>query len=94
MSAPALALSDDQAEAYDLVTELLRGAGVDLVDGATTPVAEGREAVLAVLGKAGTGKTLLLAELTKAARAAGVEIVSGDYESRRARERRFWPKRK
>ncbi|MEM0948806.1 MAG: AAA family ATPase [Pseudomonadota bacterium] len=88
MTSTSLALSDDQAEAYDLVTELLRGAGVDLDKAMTTPQAEGRESVLAVLGKAGTGKTLLLAELTRAAKAAGVEIVSGDFESRRARERR------
>ena len=88
MATTSLALSDDQAEAYDRVTEVLRGAGVDLDDAITTPQAEDREAVLAVLGKAGTGKTLLLAELTQAAKAAGVEIVSGDYESRKARERR------
>ncbi|MDU8944579.1 ATP-dependent DNA helicase [Ovoidimarina sediminis] len=86
MSATALALSDDQAEAFDTVSEVLRGAGIDLVDGHTTPQAEARESVLAVLGKAGTGKTLLLAELTKALAEAGVETVSGDYESRRARE--------
>ena len=67
---------------------MLRGAGIDLLEGHTMPRAEGRESVMAVLGKAGTGKTLLLAELTRALGAAGVETVSGDYESRRARERR------
>ncbi len=43
---------------------------------------------MAVIGKAGSGKTLLLAELYKSLEGAGVQIVSGDYESRRARERR------
>ena len=88
MSATALSLSEDQAEAFDQVTEMLRGAGVDLDEGMTTPRTDGHEGVMAVLGKAGTGKTLLLAELTRALEAAGVEIVSGDYESRRAKDRR------
>ncbi|HKK84596.1 MAG TPA: AAA family ATPase, partial [Roseovarius sp.] len=39
-------------------------------------------------GKAGSGKTLLLAELTRAMTEAGVEIVSGDYEGRRRKDRR------
>ncbi len=88
MSGTALSLSEDQAEAFDQVTEMLRGAGIDLDEGTTTPRAEGREGVMAVLGKAGTGKTLLLAELTRALEAAGVDVVSGDYESRRAKTKR------
>ncbi|MEO0703504.1 MAG: AAA family ATPase [Pseudomonadota bacterium] len=89
MSQTALSLSEDQADAFDSVTELLRTQGVDLDEGMTTPRAEGRGAkVLAIMGKAGTGKTLLLAQLTKALEEAGVEPVSGDYESRKARERR------
>lgn len=41
-----------------------------------------------MIGKAGSGKTLLLAHLVKALVAAGVEPVSTDYESKRARARR------
>lgn len=82
------ALSEDQAEAYDLVAEVLNGAGVDLSQSMTTPRASQRERVVAILGKAGTGKTLLLAGLAQSLTEAGVETVSGDYESRRARERR------
>jgi exodeoxyribonuclease-5 len=44
--------------------------------------------VLAVIGKAGSGKTLLLAELVRALEAAGVEIISGDWEGRRRKDRR------
>ncbi|RMD89947.1 MAG: ATPase, partial [Alphaproteobacteria bacterium] len=44
--------------------------------------------LLAVLGKAGSGKTALLAELFRALRAAGVEPVSGDWEGRRRPDRR------
>ncbi len=88
MSAPALQFSDDQAEAYDSVTEMLRGAGVDLVEGTLTPPVEGRGSVVAVLGRAGSGKTMLLAQLTEALKAAGVEVVSGDWEGRRRKDRR------
>ena len=88
MTAPVLAFSDDQATAFDSVSEMLRGVGVDLDAGILTPRAEGKTRVMAVTGKAGSGKTLLLAELTKALRDAGVEMVSADYENRRARDRR------
>ena len=88
MSVPALQFSEDQAEAWDRVAELLRGAGVDLDDGLLTPDASGRAQVLAVVGKAGSGKTMLLAALYKALAEAGVETVSGDYEGRRRRDRR------
>ncbi len=85
----ALALSDDQAEAWDTVSELLGEAGVDLLGGACLPPQEDPNgSVLAVLGKAGSGKTLLLAELFKSLRESGVEIVSGDYEGKKRRERR------
>ena len=80
--------SDDQATAFDAVAEALRSAGIDLESGhAKRPGSKGA-GVLAVIGKAGSGKTLLLAELYKALCDAGVEVVSGDYESRRASEKR------
>jgi exodeoxyribonuclease-5 len=88
MQSPALTFSDDQAEAWDRVAEQLRGMGIDLVDATLSPAAEGKSQVLAVVGKAGSGKTMLLAALYRAMVAAGVEIVSGDYEGRRRRDRR------
>jgi exodeoxyribonuclease-5 len=88
MSLPHLTFSDDQAEAHDRLADLLRGAGVDIDAGTTTPRAEGKSRVMAVVGKAGSGKTLLLAELYKALQQAGVEVVSGDYEGRRRKDRR------
>ena len=88
MSVPALTFSDDQATAYDSITEMLRGVGVDLDAGHTMPAAEGKDSIMAVTGKAGSGKTLLLAELSRALTDAGVEIVSGDYESRKSRDKR------
>ncbi len=81
--------SDDQAAAWDRLAEMLAKAGIDILDEETAPPdPEAESAVLAVLGKAGSGKTLLLSELTKALIAAGVETVSGDYEGKRRKERR------
>jgi exodeoxyribonuclease-5 len=88
MTALPVAFSDEQAIARDRIAEALRGHGVDIDGETTTPLAEGERSVLAVIGKAGSGKTLLLAELVRALEAAGVEIVSGDWEGRRRKDRR------
>jgi exodeoxyribonuclease V len=88
MQAPALIFSDDQAEAYDRLAAAFVGAGIDLAEGVLTPMAEGRTSVLAVVGKAGSGKTMLLAELYRGLKAAGVDVISGDYEGRRRKDRR------
>ena len=85
----ALTLSDDQAEAWDAVSDLLGAAGVDMLGASTLPPKEDQSpSVLAVLGKAGSGKTLLLAELFKSLQEAGVDVVSGDYEGKKRRDRR------
>lgn len=88
MQLPALTFSDDQAEAYDRLTAALMGAGIDLTNGTLTPMTEGKATVLAVVGKAGSGKTMLLAELYRGLKAAGVDVISGDYEGRRRKDRR------
>jgi AAA domain/UvrD-like helicase C-terminal domain len=89
MTNSPVVFSDDQATAFDSVTEMLRFAGVHLDDEALlTPPAGSKSGVMAVIGKAGSGKTLLLAELYKALEGAGVQIVSGDYESRKNKDRR------
>ena len=88
MSQTALTFSDDQAEAFDSVADMLRGAGVDLENALLTPPRDTGSGVMAVIGKAGSGKTLLLGELHKALVEAGVDVVSGDYEGRRRKDRR------
>ncbi len=88
MTLPALEFSEDQAEAFDQVAEVLRRVGVNLADAVLTADAAGGPSVLAVIGKAGSGKTMLLAALAKALSQAGVETVSGDYEGRRRKDRR------
>lgn len=87
MTTPAIQFSDDQAEAWDAVAEALEAAGVYILEGSLSPDGGGNR-VLSVIGKAGSGKTLLLAELYKALEAAGVDLVSGDFEGKRRKERR------
>jgi exodeoxyribonuclease-5 len=85
----ALSFSDDQAQAWDHLAEVLGRAGIDLLDESLAPPdSETPATVLAVLGKAGSGKTMLLAQLTRSLMAAGVEVVSGDYEGRSRKDRR------
>lgn len=88
MNAPALTLSDDQADAYDSVIKMLRSAGINLDDNLLMPLAGTASSIMAVTGKAGSGKTLLLAELYKALESAGVEVISGDYESKKTKSKR------
>ena len=88
MSLPALTFSTDQAEAWRRLASQLGAKGIDLDGHASSPAAEGASSVLAVVGKAGSGKTMLLAALYEAMVEAGVDVVSGDYEGRRRRDRR------
>jgi len=81
-------LSDDQAEAYDNISEMLLGAGVDIANSSLLPASDGKSTVAAVLGKAGSGKTLLLAEIVNALIDLGVEAVSADYESKNRADKR------
>ncbi len=83
-----LTYSDDQAAAYDAVCVMLKSAGISLEDDLLMPPKGDKPQVMAVTGKAGSGKTLLLAELYRALEAAGVDIVSGDYESKKRRDKR------
>ena len=88
MTPPTVTFSEDQAAAFDNVAEMLRSAGVDLDDALLKPPRETGAGVMALVGKAGSGKTLLLGELYQALVAAGVAVVSGDYESRKIGDRR------
>ena len=80
--------SDDQAAAHDAVTEMLQSAGIGLDDALLMPPKGNKSQVMAITGKAGSGKTLLLAELYRALEEAGVDIVSGDYESKKRKDKR------
>ncbi|MEM1387237.1 MAG: AAA family ATPase [Pseudomonadota bacterium] len=89
MAPQDLQFSDDQAQAFDTARDILRGVGVDLTAQSTTPRADSKNAaVMAIVGRAGSGKTMLLAKLADALVAAGIDVVSGDYEGRRRKDRR------
>jgi exodeoxyribonuclease-5 len=90
MNAPvhALTLSPDQADAWDSLAETFGAAGIDIIAEEIHPPSPGKGRVMAVIGKAGSGKTLILSQITKALRDAGVEIISADYEGRRRKDRR------
>ncbi|GMG81420.1 AAA family ATPase [Paralimibaculum aggregatum] len=78
-------LSEEQADAWDRISELLAGQGIDLVAGTAAPRSEKKQPseVIAVSGKAGSGKTVLLAGLGAALSEAGLAVVTPDWESRR-----------
>ncbi|MEL7280863.1 MAG: AAA family ATPase [Pseudomonadota bacterium] len=88
MALPSITYSEDQADAHDRISQMLATMGVDLENALLTPPREGKTGVMAVVGKAGSGKTLLLAALYNALEDAGVDIVSGDWESRKTRDKR------
>ena len=81
-------LSDDQRTAFDAVAGTLKSAGIDIAADQVTRAARRPDTCLAVIGKAGSGKTLLLVELYNALASLGVDVVSGDFESRARKERR------
>ena len=80
--------SADQARARDRIVAVLHAAGVDLAEAALLARRRRAQPTLAVIGKAGSGKTMLLADLVRGLVAAGVETISSDFESRRTRTRR------
>lgn len=88
MTLPVHQFSEDQAEAFDTLGEALRGAGVDIEESSLTPPGAAGLGVFAIVGKAGSGKTMLLSKLAEALSDAGVETISGDYEGRRRKDRR------
>ncbi|WP_298436589.1 ATP-dependent RecD-like DNA helicase [uncultured Jannaschia sp.] len=79
---PATTLSPDQAEAWDRIAEILSDSGIGIGEFAG-PREDDDSRVIAITGKAGSGKTLLLAAMVKDLREAGLDLVSGDYERKR-----------
>ncbi|MYA88511.1 MAG: AAA family ATPase [Boseongicola sp. SB0662_bin_57] len=88
MSLSVAEFSEDQAEAFDRVAEVMLSAGIDMTKMVARRRRRNRRSVVAVIGKAGSGKTMLLARLAETLSEAGVEPVGGDYEGRRARKAR------
>jgi exodeoxyribonuclease-5 len=81
--------SEDQQAAYDAIIARLSAAGINLAAGTTTPAVKDSEVtVAAILGKAGSGKTALLARVAQELADAGLDAISGEYEPSRGRTRR------
>jgi exodeoxyribonuclease-5 len=81
-AAPApLDFSSDQIAAWEAIADRMARHGVEVEAGTTTPRTEhsGPGEVIAVTGKAGSGKTLLLARLAARLAEAGLAAVTGDY---------------
>ena len=88
MTSVGFQLSSDQAEAYYTVSQLLQAAGINLNNAQLMPPTSDKSAVMALIGKAGSGKTLLLSQLYEALADIGIELITGDYESRKRRDKR------
>lgn len=86
--------SEDQKQALDLLADALSTAGVDLAALTAEPVDDdddGSKAVgrtVAVLGKAGSGKTHLLAWLVQRLIETGAKQIVSEQESRRGKKRK------
>ena len=83
--------SDDQAAAWSAITMRMARHGVAVAEGDTSPQTEhsGPGEVIAVTGKAGSGKTLLLARMAARLKEIGLAAVTGDYEPKRRTKRSF-----
>ena len=91
VSAPSepVCYSDDQDAAYNRITELLAAAGVDVKAKTAEPKDTNTTCkMLFVIGKAGSGKTMLLADIADALVKTGVEVVSGETEVKKSQKPR------
>lgn len=75
--------SEDQAAAVDLIAEALRGAGVDLEKATAKRKKSPTASTVAVLGKAGSGKTHLLAWLVERLNDAGATQIVQEFDARK-----------
>ena len=90
-----LELSGDQADAYERIAALIADSGLT-IEGAPTEAIGNRDdidadkgRIFAVLGKAGSGKTQLLAMLTDALKAADAVQIDADGGGKRHGKRSF-----
>jgi exodeoxyribonuclease-5 len=73
MSQTPISYSEDQAQAYDTISEILRSAGVDLANGIVTPPREGKDNIAAVIGKAGIWQNLAFGPAVSCVERCGAE---------------------
>ena len=88
MASDVVYFSSDQTKAYNEVVSILRLSGIDLDQEKLSAKSDRQSSLLSIIGRAGTGKTLLISELFGALKLLGINIISGDYESKRLRAER------
>jgi len=83
--------SDDQDAAWDAVVARMANHGIEVEAGTTTARTEhsGDGEVIAITGKAGSGKTVLLARLAARLKEIDLAAVTSDYEPKRRTRRSF-----
>jgi len=90
---PVGAYSDDQRTAFERVSAFIARSGLTLEGFPTASAEEPEDAelgrVFAILGKAGSGKTRLLADLGQMLAGADMEQVGGDHDIKRSGRRTF-----
>ncbi|MEM8840275.1 MAG: AAA family ATPase [Pseudomonadota bacterium] len=87
---PEIDFSDDQRAAWETVVDRLRLHGIDLAEKSTSPGSDADRGadVLAITGKAGSGKTILLARVADALAEAGLLAVTAEWEPRKSKTKR------
>ncbi len=80
MSTSEFTFSEDQEKAYARIAALLEKTGIDLAKGRIKKKTKFSIGVTALLGKAGSGKTMFLASVHKALTEAGVVEITSDAE--------------
>ena len=88
MATDLIYFSGDQTKAYNEVVSNLKLSGIDLSEQKLLKKTSRQACLLSIIGKAGTGKTLLITKLFEALKSSGVNIITGDYESKKLRNER------
>jgi len=83
MATDLIYFSGDQTTAYNEVVSNLKLSGIDLSEQKLLKKTSRQACLLSIIGKAGTGKTLLITKLFEALKSSGVNIITGDYESKK-----------
>ena len=71
--------SSDQIQAYDIIKNSLLESGVDISLNTAIKKKPHDNKIIAIIGKAGSGKTMLLADLVEAVKKSGVIVNSAEY---------------
>ena len=85
MASDVVYFSGDQTKAYNEVVSTLRLSGIDLDEEKLSAKFDRHSSLLSIIGRAGTGKTLLISKLFEALKLSGVNVITGDYESKKLR---------